>query len=131
MFSAPKFEAWSLENLAKFAYDAYAKLVEQEDQIQQLNCDLKTAIEAYRRLNKDVKYARLEGGYKVPLYRHPVEQTKSLQRALDALGPTPPECCGCQAEWQIAIDAIKEALADHAIGEVQRLGQEIQPEGLE
>lgn len=55
MFSAPKFEAWSLENLAKFAYDAYAKLVEQEDQIQQLNCDLKTAIEAYRRLNKDDK----------------------------------------------------------------------------
>ena len=76
------------------------------------------------------EHARLEGGYKVPLYRHPVEQTKSLQRALDALGPTPPECCGCQAEWQIAIDAIKEALADHAIGEVQRLGQEIQPEDL-
>jgi len=71
MFSAPKFEAWSLENLSKFAYDAYAKLVEQEDQIQQLNCDLKTAIEAYRRLNKD-----------------------------------------------------------HAIGEVQRLGQKIQPEDL-
>ena len=36
---------------------------------------------------------------------------EALQRALDALGPTPPECCGCQAEWQIAIDAIKEALA--------------------
>jgi hypothetical protein len=71
MFSAPKFEAWSVENLSKFAYEAYAKLVEQEDQIQQLNCDLKTAIEAYRRLNKD-----------------------------------------------------------HAIAEVQRLGQEIQPEDL-
>ena len=60
-----------MENLSKFAYEAYAKLVEQDDQIQQLNCDLKTAIEAYRRLNKD-----------------------------------------------------------HAIAEVQRLGQEIQPEGL-
>lgn len=36
---------------------------------------------------------------------------EALQRALDALGPTPPECCGCQAEWQIAITAIKEALA--------------------
>ncbi len=71
MFSAPKFEAWSLENLSKFSYEAYAKLVEQDDQIQQLHCDLKTAIEAYRRLNKD-----------------------------------------------------------HAIGEVQRLGQEIQPEDL-
>ena len=53
MFSAPKFEAWSLENLSKFAYEAYAKLVEQDEQIQRLNCDLKTAIEAYRRLNKE------------------------------------------------------------------------------
>jgi hypothetical protein len=35
---------------------------------------------------------------------------EALQRALDALGPTPPECCGCQAEWQIAITAIKTAL---------------------
>ena len=37
---------------------------------------------------------------------------KALQKALDALGPTPPDCCGCQAEWQIAITAIKEALAE-------------------
>jgi hypothetical protein len=35
---------------------------------------------------------------------------EALQRALDALGPTPPECCGCQVEWQIAITAIKAAL---------------------
>jgi hypothetical protein len=35
---------------------------------------------------------------------------EALQRALDALGPTPPECCGCQVEWQIAITAIKTAL---------------------
>ena len=35
---------------------------------------------------------------------------ESLQKALDALGPTPPDCCGCQTEWQIAIDAIKAAL---------------------
>jgi len=33
-----------------------------------------------------------------------------IKLALDALGPTPPDCCGCQAEWQIAIDAIKTAL---------------------
>jgi hypothetical protein len=36
---------------------------------------------------------------------------ETLQKALDALGPTPPDCCGCKAEWQIAIYAIKEALA--------------------
>lgn len=37
-------------------------------------------------------------------------KNEALQKALDALGPTPPDCCGCQTEWQIAIDAIKTAL---------------------
>jgi hypothetical protein len=40
--------------LTKFAGDAYAKLCEQDDQIQQLQCDLKTAIEAYRTLSKQM-----------------------------------------------------------------------------
>lgn len=38
--------------MAKFADEAYAKLCEQDDMIQQLQCDLKTAIEAYRTLSK-------------------------------------------------------------------------------
>ena len=54
---------------------------------------------------------------------------EALQRALDALGPTPPECCGCQAEWQIAIDAIKEGLREHALSEVQRFGEEMEETG--
>ena len=37
--------------MAKFAQEAYAKLCEQDDRIQHLQCDLKTAIEAYRSLN--------------------------------------------------------------------------------
>ena len=36
--------------MTKFAGEAYAKLCEQDDQIQHLQCDLKTAIEAYRTL---------------------------------------------------------------------------------
>lgn len=36
--------------MTKFADEAYAKLCEQDDIIQQLQCDLKTAIEAYRTL---------------------------------------------------------------------------------
>ena len=44
----PEFKTWSRENLDQFAYEAYMKLQEQEDLIQQLNCDLKDAIEAYR-----------------------------------------------------------------------------------
>lgn len=50
----PSFEAWSIENLIKFSSEAYEKLCEQDDYIQQLQCDLKTAIEAYRKLNKDL-----------------------------------------------------------------------------
>ena len=44
--------------MAKFADDVYAKLQEQDDIIQQLQCDLKTALEAYRTLNTtDTKQA--------------------------------------------------------------------------
>jgi hypothetical protein len=44
----PEFKSWERDNLNKFAYDAYLRLVEQEDLIQQLQNDLKDAIEAYR-----------------------------------------------------------------------------------
>jgi hypothetical protein len=57
---------------------------------------------------------------------------EALQRALDALGPTPPECCGCQVEWQIAITAIKEALANEALDKMaenaRELGLDYEPE---
>lgn len=46
----PAFETWERETLDKFAYDSYAKLLQQGEQIQQLQCDLKDAIEAYREL---------------------------------------------------------------------------------
>lgn len=52
MTNQPDFQTWSQANLSKFAHDAYAKLCEQDDRIQQLECDLKTALEAYRNLNK-------------------------------------------------------------------------------
>lgn len=53
MTNRPEFATWSHANLANFANDAYAKLCEQDDYIQQLQCDLKTAIEAYRALTKE------------------------------------------------------------------------------
>jgi hypothetical protein len=52
MTNRPDFSTWSQANLAKFAEEAYAKLCEQDDRIQQLQCDLKTAIEAYRAVTK-------------------------------------------------------------------------------
>jgi len=54
MTNRPDFTTWSQFNLLKFADEAYAKLCEQDDIIQQLQCDLKTAIEAYRTLSKQM-----------------------------------------------------------------------------
>ncbi len=54
MSNKPDFATWSQVNLAKFADEAYTKLCEQDDIIQHLQCDLKTAIEAYRTLSKQM-----------------------------------------------------------------------------
>ena len=54
MTNRPDFATWSQANLAKFADEAYVKLCEQDDRIQHLQCDLKTAIEAYRNLSKQM-----------------------------------------------------------------------------
>jgi hypothetical protein len=54
MSNSPDFSTWSQANLAKFAGEAYAKMCEQDDMIQHLQCDLKTAIEAYRTLSKQM-----------------------------------------------------------------------------
>jgi hypothetical protein len=45
-----RFEAWEAHNLAKFAQDATTRLLEQEELIESLQADLKTAIRAYRHL---------------------------------------------------------------------------------
>ena len=44
------FKTWTQENLAAFAQAASDKMIQQDDRIQQLQCDLKDAIEAYRAL---------------------------------------------------------------------------------
>lgn len=44
------FKIWTQENLAKFAKEANDKMVEQNERIEQLQRDLKDAIEAYRAL---------------------------------------------------------------------------------
>jgi hypothetical protein len=48
----PNFDLWSQENLAKFAAEAYTKMQEQQERIEQLQNELKDAIKAYRELNK-------------------------------------------------------------------------------
>jgi len=48
----PAFNTWSYDNLANFAAEAYKKMQQQQDQIEQLQNDLKDAIKAYRELIK-------------------------------------------------------------------------------
>ena len=44
----PKFDIWERESLVDFSGEAYVKLCEQDEIIQQMQQDLKTAIESYR-----------------------------------------------------------------------------------
>ena len=44
------FKTWTQENLAQFAEEANAKMIEQNERIEQLQRDVKDAIEAYRAL---------------------------------------------------------------------------------
>jgi hypothetical protein len=46
----PDFKTWSHENLVAFAEAANAKMKEQDDRIQQLQCDLKDALAALRKI---------------------------------------------------------------------------------
>lgn len=44
------FKTWTQENLAQFAQEANDKMIEQNERIEQLQRDVKDAIEAYREL---------------------------------------------------------------------------------
>jgi hypothetical protein len=48
----PTFATWDRATLDQFAMEAYLRLQQQQDQLEQLRGDLKDAIEAYRALNK-------------------------------------------------------------------------------
>jgi hypothetical protein len=50
---APNFEAWSNENLAKFASDSYKRMQAQQEAIMQLQGDLKDAMVQLRQLLKE------------------------------------------------------------------------------
>jgi len=45
-----RFAAWETHTLAKFAQEATARLIEQDELIESLEADLKAAIRAYRHL---------------------------------------------------------------------------------
>ena len=49
----PTFSTWDRAVLDKFAFEAYLRLREQQDQLEQLRGDLKDAIEAYRAVMRE------------------------------------------------------------------------------
>jgi len=52
------FKTWTQENLAEFAQEANDKMVEQNERIEQLQRDVKDAIEAYRALMRKAESPR-------------------------------------------------------------------------
>jgi len=48
MQNTPNFAAWTNENLAKFALEAYLRLQTQQDALEQLRGDLKDAMQLVR-----------------------------------------------------------------------------------
>jgi hypothetical protein len=49
----PTFATWDRATLDQFALEAYLRLQQQQDQLEQLRCDLKDAIEAYRAVMRE------------------------------------------------------------------------------
>jgi len=49
------FQAWEQRNIARFAQEANEKLLAQQKEIEQLRDDLRIAIDAYRKLVKEIK----------------------------------------------------------------------------
>lgn len=50
MDDLPNFAAWNAETLTKFATDAYKRMQQQQEAMEQMRNDLKTAMENYRKL---------------------------------------------------------------------------------
>jgi len=56
----PTFNTWDRAVLDKFAMEAYLRLQQQQDQLEQLRGDLKDAIAAYRTLIKEPRRSGVE-----------------------------------------------------------------------
>ena len=52
----PTFSTWERQTLDKFALNAYLRLRQQQDQLEQLRGDLKDAIEAYRAVIRKAEF---------------------------------------------------------------------------
>jgi hypothetical protein len=57
----PNFAAWSHENLAKFAEEAYARIKQQQEALEQSRLDLKDAMKLVRdKLTKNENHSHIQ-----------------------------------------------------------------------
>ena len=56
MSGIPTFSTWDRATLDQFALDACVRMQQQQETIEQLTLDKKTALEAYRRLIKETSH---------------------------------------------------------------------------
>lgn len=54
------FKTWKMENLVKFAFEASQEIADQEVKIRHLKSDLKSCMDAYRKLNKSINETQTE-----------------------------------------------------------------------
>lgn len=54
MDDLPNFKAWSTKNLADFCTEAYLRMQEQQEAMELMRNDLRTAMENYRKLVKEI-----------------------------------------------------------------------------
>jgi len=61
------FKNWKQENLVKFAFEASQLIADKETEIRGLKSDLKSCLDAYRKLNATIEEARIDrsSGYSV------------------------------------------------------------------
>lgn len=54
------FKTWKMENLVKFAFEASQEIADKEATIRHLKSDLKSCMDAYRKLNKSINETQTE-----------------------------------------------------------------------
>lgn len=54
------FKTWKMENLVKFAFEASQEIADQEVKIRHLKSDLRSCMDAYRKLNLSINETQKE-----------------------------------------------------------------------
>ncbi|MNK70406.1 hypothetical protein D3C87_898250 [compost metagenome] len=64
-----------------------------------------------RSFGESVSLSRVERDELVALARDGMRYRPALEAAIDYMGPSVPQCCGCEYEWSHALEVMKAAMA--------------------